>query len=185
MQKDSERALRAVHSRFYLSATPIGIGILGPGLIGSALMEQLREQANTLQREFGVDLRVLAVATSKQMLLRETGIDLEHWREDFAAHAQPVDLHAFGDFLARSYIPNHAVVDCTASDAPASEYITWMKQVGRRWNWIGPGERTPLKVGAGRSRPVLLVRPVYCRVLEHSSKPLLLLPAPGNQHHHA
>lgn len=43
-QKDSERALRAVHSRFYLSATPLGIGLIGPGLIGGALLEQIREQ---------------------------------------------------------------------------------------------------------------------------------------------
>ena len=43
-QKDSERALRAVHSRFYLSATPLGIGLVGPGLIGGALLEQIREQ---------------------------------------------------------------------------------------------------------------------------------------------
>lgn len=43
-QKDSERALRAVHSRFYLSDVPIGVGIVGPGLIGGTLIEQLREQ---------------------------------------------------------------------------------------------------------------------------------------------
>jgi aspartokinase/homoserine dehydrogenase 1 len=43
-QKDSERALRAVHSRFYLSDVPIGVGIVGPGLIGATLLDQLREQ---------------------------------------------------------------------------------------------------------------------------------------------
>lgn len=43
-QKDSERGLRAVHSRFYLSEVPIGVGLVGPGLIGATLLEQLREQ---------------------------------------------------------------------------------------------------------------------------------------------
>lgn len=43
-QKDSERALRAVHSRFYLSNVPIGVGVVGPGLIGGTLLEQLNEQ---------------------------------------------------------------------------------------------------------------------------------------------
>jgi aspartokinase/homoserine dehydrogenase 1 len=47
-QADSERALRAVHSRFYLSSTPIGIGLVGPGLIGSALLDQIREQVDVL-----------------------------------------------------------------------------------------------------------------------------------------
>lgn len=43
-QNDSERGLRAVHSRFYLSDVPLGIGIVGPGLIGGTLMNQLKEQ---------------------------------------------------------------------------------------------------------------------------------------------
>lgn len=43
-QADSERALRAVHSRFYLSDVPMGIGIVGPGLIGGTLIKQLKEQ---------------------------------------------------------------------------------------------------------------------------------------------
>jgi aspartokinase/homoserine dehydrogenase 1 len=81
-QADSERALRAVHSRFYLSDVPIGVGVVGPGLIGSALLAQLREQAAQLRKEFGIDLRVLGVASSRHMLLRETGVDLEHWKEE-------------------------------------------------------------------------------------------------------
>jgi hypothetical protein len=43
-QKDSVRALRAVHGRFYLDALPIGIGLLGPGLIGGTLLKQIQEQ---------------------------------------------------------------------------------------------------------------------------------------------
>ena len=45
-QKDSERGLRAVHSRFYLSDTTIGVGIVGPGLIGATLIEQIKEQVS-------------------------------------------------------------------------------------------------------------------------------------------
>ena len=33
-REDCVRALRAVHSRFYLSRTTIAMGIVGPGLIG-------------------------------------------------------------------------------------------------------------------------------------------------------
>lgn len=45
--------------------------------------------------------------------------------------AVPCDLGKFGDFLSSHYIPNRVIVDCTASDAPASHYIDWMKQVRR------------------------------------------------------
>lgn len=45
-REDCIRALRAVHSRFYLSRTTIAMGIIGPGLIGSTLLEQLRDQVH-------------------------------------------------------------------------------------------------------------------------------------------
>lgn len=45
-QEDSIRALKAVHSRFYLSKTPLAVGVVGPGLIGATFLEQLREQVS-------------------------------------------------------------------------------------------------------------------------------------------
>ncbi|KAF8405826.1 hypothetical protein HHK36_007903 [Tetracentron sinense] len=45
-REDCIRALRAVHSRFYLSKTTIAMGIIGPGLIGSTLLDQLKDQIN-------------------------------------------------------------------------------------------------------------------------------------------
>lgn len=45
-REDCIRALRAAHSRFYLSRTTIAMGIIGPGLIGGTLLDQLRDQAN-------------------------------------------------------------------------------------------------------------------------------------------
>lgn len=43
-REDCIKALRAVHSRFYLSRTTIAMGIIGPGLIGATLLEQLKDQ---------------------------------------------------------------------------------------------------------------------------------------------
>lgn len=43
-REDCIRALRAVHSRFYHSKTTIAMGIVGPGLIGGTLLDQLRDQ---------------------------------------------------------------------------------------------------------------------------------------------
>ena len=43
------RALRAVHASFYLSPNTISIGVIGPGLVGSALLEQLASQTARLR----------------------------------------------------------------------------------------------------------------------------------------
>lgn len=45
-REDCVKALRAVHSRFYLSRTTIAMGIIGPGLIGGTLLDQLKEQVH-------------------------------------------------------------------------------------------------------------------------------------------
>ena len=43
-QRDSVRALRAVHGRFYLATLPLALGIVGPGLIGSTFLAQLHQE---------------------------------------------------------------------------------------------------------------------------------------------
>ena len=43
-QQDSVRALRAVHGRFYLATLPLGVGIVGPGLVGKTFLAQIESQ---------------------------------------------------------------------------------------------------------------------------------------------
>ena len=126
---DTERALRAVHARFYLSETPIAVGVVGPGAIGKTLMAQLREQLPVLHSEFNMDVRVAGVADSKRMLLAPGGVDLATWEADFAAvPAGGADLSAFAKALKGSFIPNVCIIDCSASEKVASHYEEWMRQ---------------------------------------------------------
>ncbi len=67
--RGSARALRAVHSSFYLSAHTVSIGLIGPGLVGGSLLEQIASQAVRLERDFKLDLRIRAIAGSKTMRL--------------------------------------------------------------------------------------------------------------------
>lgn len=40
----TQYAFQTAPSRFYLSDVPIGVGIVGPGLIGGTLIDQIRDQ---------------------------------------------------------------------------------------------------------------------------------------------
>lgn len=72
-QDDIRRGLRAVHSRFFLSATAVNVALVGPGQVGRELLRQLARQRGELRARFNVDVRLLAIASSRRMLLSDRG----------------------------------------------------------------------------------------------------------------
>ncbi|BFG40495.1 hypothetical protein CerSpe_267690 [Prunus speciosa] len=128
-REDCIRALRAVHSRFYLSRTTIAMGVIGPGLIGATLLDQLRDQAATLKEEFNIDLRVMGITGSRTMLLSEAGIDLSRWRELQKEKGVVADMDKFVQYVhGNQFIPNKVLVDCTADSSIASHYYDWLRK---------------------------------------------------------
>ncbi|GMJ11710.1 ASPARTATE KINASE-HOMOSERINE DEHYDROGENASE, aspartate kinase-homoserine dehydrogenase ii [Hibiscus trionum] len=128
-REDCIKALRAVHSRFYLSRTTIAMGIVGPGLIGATLLDQLRDQAAALKEEFNIDLHVMGITGSRTMLLSEVGIDLSRWRELLEQQGQVADLEKFTQHVhGNHFIPNTVLVDCTADSNVASCYHDWLRK---------------------------------------------------------
>lgn len=126
-REDSVKALKAVHSRVYLSKTTMSVGIIGPGLIGGTLLKQLKEQAAILKEEFKIDLRVMGILGSKTMLLDDSGIDLDTWKNSLQENAEPADINKFTDHLQSNHsIPNTMIVDCTASAEVAKHYYVWI-----------------------------------------------------------
>jgi aspartokinase/homoserine dehydrogenase 1 len=123
---DSVRALRAVHSGFYLSAVTLSVGLVGPGNVGGVLLAQMAEQVPRLRREAGLDLRVRAIATSSRMWLADQPIDLTNWQPGFATASEPLDWDRFTRHVHADHLPHAVVVDCSASDAVAARYADWL-----------------------------------------------------------
>lgn len=126
--KGSARALRSVHSSFYLSAHTVSIGLIGPGLVGSSLLEQVRSQVARLARDFKLDLRVRAIAGSKTMRLAPTQMDLARWKDEYKAGGDPVDLDRFADHVHADHFPHAVIIDCSASAAVAKHYAHWLSE---------------------------------------------------------
>jgi len=121
-EKDSLRALTAVHAAFFLSAQTLSVGLLGPGNIGGTLLDQISREKDRLKKQFDIDIRVRGIATSKKMFLSEEGIDLEHWRESFSLYSEPMDMDKFLRHVGAEYYPHAAIVDCTTSQEIAFSY---------------------------------------------------------------
>jgi aspartokinase/homoserine dehydrogenase 1 len=135
--KDMTRAIRAVHSSFYLSAKTVSIGVLGPGLVGGTLLDQIARGAPALRAKFNLDLRVRAIGGSKRMVLDEQRIDLGRWR-DALEKAVPMDIDAFVSHVKTDYLPHAVLIDCTADQGVADRYAEWL---GRGIHVITPNKR--------------------------------------------
>ena len=123
---DVTRALRAVHSGFYLSAKTISVGIIGAGVVGGTLLDQILQQQARLAERFGLDLRVRAIARSSRMLLGERRIDLNNWRDDLNKSEVAVDFAAFEDHVHAEHLPHAVIIDCTADESIANRYAGWL-----------------------------------------------------------
>ena len=126
--RGSARALRAVHSSFYLSAHTVSIGLIGPGLVGGALLDQVASQVERLRRDFKIDLRVRGLAGSKTMRLTQGAVDLARWRDEYAAGDAPVDLERFAEHVHADQFPHAVIIDCSASADVASHYAHWLSE---------------------------------------------------------
>lgn len=123
----STRALRAVHSAFYLSDQTLSIGLIGPGQVGRALLGQMRAARPRLLETAHIDLRIRAVANSRAMELA----DAELSDPGFAGRLEqgaPLDLDAFAAHVHAEHLPHAIIIDCSASDAIADRYAEWLER---------------------------------------------------------
>ncbi|MGZ5023584.1 MAG: bifunctional aspartate kinase/homoserine dehydrogenase I, partial [Chthoniobacterales bacterium] len=123
----SQRALRAVHSAFYLSNQTISIGVIGAGLIGGTFLDQLGTRMEALNREFKIDLRVRGIMNSKRMILSE-GRSLGNWRDSLGGVETPGDLEKFVDHVQAEHLPHAAILDCTSSAELPQKYQRWLER---------------------------------------------------------
>ena len=124
-ERQSTRALRSVHARFYLSPHTVSIGLIGPGTVGGVLLEQLASQRERLLRDFHLDLRIRGILTSRRMLLSETSITPADWNssDDKVVAA---DVSRFEEHVHAEHLPHAVILDCSASAAVAEHYPGWL-----------------------------------------------------------
>lgn len=126
--ESESRALRVAHASFYLSDQTVSLGVIGPGVVGAAFLEQVRSQLQKLEEKFCVDLRVRGIAKSGTMVFGEP-ICLDAWEKEFdGPNAVPADLDAFAERIQDTALPHAVIVDCTASDKVSSYYEDWLKK---------------------------------------------------------
>lgn len=101
----------------------LNVFLLGIGLVGGNLLEQIKQQQPKLLKEKHLKIKLAGIANSKKMLFNREGIDIDAFREKMLNEGQESGLEEFKDEIIRLNMYNSIFVDCTAkNDAAADLY---------------------------------------------------------------
>jgi aspartokinase/homoserine dehydrogenase 1 len=103
----------------------LAVGVIGPGRVGSALLQQLRAAQPRLLRDSGLDLRLCGVVASKRMWLDCDDAEL-NGRHGGAQVWRPNDLDAFAEHVRGGDGRHALLIDCSANDEVAAHYPHWL-----------------------------------------------------------
>ncbi|ALW84227.1 bifunctional aspartokinase I/homoserine dehydrogenase I [Hymenobacter sedentarius] len=119
---DVRKAINVLHEAFFEATyKQVNLFILGPGNVGSKLLEQLAHQQQHLLEKLGLQVRVVAIASSRHCIVNEQGLDLTAWPAELA-DAPPQSLEAFTQLIISRNLRNSIFVDVTANPAAARCY---------------------------------------------------------------
>lgn len=121
-ETDVSKALNALHDAFFLSdRKSIHLFLVGTGLIGKALLNQVHQQWNKLAFEQHLELRLMGIANSRTMVVSEKEL-LPAEAIGILSKGRPMALDQFVSQVIAANLPNSVFIDCTASEAVAQQY---------------------------------------------------------------
>ena len=104
----------------------LAVGVIGPGRVGSCLLQPLEAARPTRWPEAGPDLHLPAVVGRQRLWLDADDPALNH-RQDAAQIWRPADLEEFAGYLQSRRADAAVLVDCSASDLVVARYPAWLK----------------------------------------------------------
>ena len=128
--QDEAKALNAVHEAFFHATTrSVNLFLVGTGLIGGTLLEQIASHRKTLADKDRIRINLVGVANDARMVFDAQGLDplgtmalISEKGRKIPAPLEPVNLDAFVERMTALNLPNACFCDCTASDKVSALY---------------------------------------------------------------
>ncbi|NRB71848.1 MAG: bifunctional aspartate kinase/homoserine dehydrogenase I, partial [Xanthomonadales bacterium] len=114
-------ATRASHTAFFSHTSHIDVILLGCGNVGAQLLAQFERQREQLAAK-DQELKVRAIANSRQLLVARDEIDLKDWQAQLAQAGKPYTLDQVLAIKDQLGLLNPTIVDCTTDESLASAY---------------------------------------------------------------
>ncbi len=125
---DLEKAVTCVHGAFFYMEDTIHIFLIGTGLIGSTLLEQINQKKISLKKDRNLNLKVVGIANSKTMLIDHRGINTETWKSELTRRGIKSGLSTYINSMINLDLPHSIFVDCTASADIGPYYALILKK---------------------------------------------------------
>lgn len=125
-QDELERAMTILHAQlFERRERPFRVFLVGPGLVGGALLDLLAERSEAEGKGLGVQFRLAGVADRRRLLLAGSGegIPWALWRDALENCRRPADLGELVKEACRQDPACTVVVDCTGTTPALSHYL--------------------------------------------------------------
>ncbi len=130
IQKEDEmKALNAVHAAFFSPEQSIvNVFMVGTGVVGSALLKQIAQQKELLERDHGYVVRLIGLADEHRMVFDDNGgIPAFEWQSYLKASKTKMNIRTFIETMKAKELQNSVFVDCTASEQIATHYISVLR----------------------------------------------------------
>jgi len=126
---DEILAVQTLHSQFFHDQTKVHLVIIGPGKVGSALIEQLAAHISDVSTTLRRDIQLVGIVKRNKAFLNKAGIAFHEWRK---AEQQISPQHfdrpdQLATALTTLNLPRLIVADCTAADTFQDMYQTLLR----------------------------------------------------------
>ena len=120
---DLGKAMNALHDSFFLSETKtMNLFVIGTGLIGSTLLQQITQQSAYLEDKKSLRVSLVGLANQAGMLFDESGISTDGWKEEIDKRGKEANIEEFIKTMISLNLPNCVFVDNTANKDLPSYY---------------------------------------------------------------
>lgn len=125
-RSDLNKALNVMHGQIFGISKKVNLAIFGHGNVGGTLIDQILKSTKTIEKRKGVDLRVFAVANSRQLLLDKKGIP-KNWKSAISEKGvvyKPKDVIAYAK---EHHLENLIAIDNTANEDFVANYFKFVE----------------------------------------------------------
>ncbi|MCO7185751.1 bifunctional aspartate kinase/homoserine dehydrogenase I [Tenacibaculum sp. XPcli2-G] len=119
---DAKKALNTLHEQFFEeNIKQLNLFVTGVGNVGERFLAQIHQQKKYLKEQLKLNVRVVGISNSKQMVFDEGGISLKSWKEQLQ-NGEKSSLELFFQRTKALNLRNSVFIDNTANQKVSEVY---------------------------------------------------------------